>query len=342
MKRKAGFFLLFLVSATLFCGKRALPTSPDRWAPKIAGVVAVDRNHINCVFSEKMARESFRSALQFNITNTVTGETVPVIAVVLGSDDLTAHLTSLEMDTVEYILSCESVTDISGNYIRPLEKTFRGSSAFDTTPPLIVSLEPKIFDIEDFGDSALRVEFSEPIDTSSVSEALFFTGNAQISFSTRFSADLAKMEIFFPPDADTAEHKMRLYPLVLNGFKDIAGNKMPGFMNIRIIRGTSGFARNITLFCPDTLFRGFIAVTGDSPEFLQITEGTGGKNTIPILVGGDYRALAIWTRNDSFFASASARFTADSTLPEMFIELDPDEFMEIDGSVRSIILRLTR
>ncbi len=342
MKRKAGFSLLFLVSAILFCGKRALPTSPDRWSPKIAGVVAIDRNHVDCVFSEKMARESFRSALQFTILNAVTGETVPVIAVVLGSDDMTAHLTSLETDTVEYILFCESVTDISGNFIRPVEKTFRGSSAKDTTPPLIVSLEPKVLDIEIFGDSAVRVEFSEPIDTSAVSEALIFTADAQICFSLIFSADLTKMEIFFPPEEDTAELKMRLYPLVLTGFKDIAGNRMPGFANIWVIRGARGLARNITLFYPDTLFSGYFAVTGDSSGFFEVTEGTGGRSIIPFLEGGNYTALAIWDQDDSLFVSASAPFTADSTLPEMFVELDKDSFLEIDGFILSIVSKITR
>lgn len=342
MKKKKFLLVVSTVIAFQSCGRRALPTSPDRWAPKIAGVTAVDRNHVDCVFSERMSRESFVSASQFRIIDAVTGDTIPVIAAVLGSNDIIAHLTTHETDTVEYILTCESIADASGNYIRPVEKTFIGSSALDTTPPVLVSVEPGLYDLNGSLDSAVVAVFSEPVDASSPENHLYIAGNSELGFLSEFSTDYTQFKITFPPEADTFESRKRLYSVMLAGFSDIAGNKMAGFGNFRVVRGIRGLARNITLYFPDSSFEGFFAVTGDSFELIDFVPASGGRYCVPFLEQGNYRAIAFSAGFDSIKTEGSALFTADSSLPEIFVELNEEDIPMLTYDVKEFILRIVK
>ncbi|MBN1150667.1 hypothetical protein JXA84_05540 [candidate division WOR-3 bacterium] len=320
MKRVYVFILI--LSALQACGRRALPTSPDRWAPKISGVIALDRNHVDCVFSEKMSRETFVRASQFTIFSALTGETVTVIASVLGQDEITVHLTTYAMDTIEYILTCDSATDISGNYIRPVEKTFKGSSAQDTSPPVLVSVFPMVFNLEGGLDSSVVVSFSEPIDTALAIDKIFNGALFEPELDIEFSTDFTQIKITFAQAGDSLSSLKKLYSYVLSGFTDIAGNRMRGIGNFRIARGTKGLSKNIYFSLEDTLFEGYVAVLNDSSDVVDIVSCEKGKCSVPFLERGSYTAVAFSTVSETLSVAGASLFQTDSTAPEFLVELN--------------------
>jgi hypothetical protein len=215
--------LCLLLTLIMGCGKRGLPPSPDRWAPKLAGVRAVDRNHVDLFFSEKMDRTA-AARRQSYVAVDLESETLKVHSSHLLSNGQTIRLTTETQNTIEYSIFVSRVTDAAGNEVRPGSmKSFKGSSERDTTRPQVREIYPADGSVGVPADSALLVSFSETMDTSSVSLA----GGSVIVLPPPADSALRwneEMSEFFLPILALTSHKASLH--LTRGCRDYGGNSL--------------------------------------------------------------------------------------------------------------------
>jgi len=161
--------LLLACLLLLSCGRRGLPPSPDRWAPKLTGARGVDRNHVELVFSEEMDGATIQQRKNYVIVN-ARSDTLKIHSADLRPKKQKASLTTEDQEPISYTVYVSDVTDKAGNGLRPRSnKSFVGSSASDTTRPWVKEIYPRDASTGVAADTALRVVFSETMDTSSAS-----------------------------------------------------------------------------------------------------------------------------------------------------------------------------
>ncbi len=265
-KKSSISFLIILLTITISgCGKKGLPTSPDRWSPKLSGAVAVDRTHVDCFFSEKMLENSFSDNNYFSIISTETGETLKIITVVLSEDLTIAHLTTFKMDTVSYILTIDSVTDMAGNLIKPVSKNFKGTLAHDTTAPVIVNIIPTEGLIKENNDTLVFIKFSEPLDTELIFDNYQILPD--IDLNSWWEHDSSFTEFVLRVDTMNSEIMNNdLYYLAIFGFRDIEGNVMSGLRHTILNKPECNYVKNINIFIPDSVENSYVFIADKEGE----------------------------------------------------------------------------
>ncbi|MEO0091196.1 MAG: Ig-like domain-containing protein [candidate division WOR-3 bacterium] len=146
----------------LACAKKALPPSPDRFAPNLEKIESVNRTKINLVFDEpidvsKLTPRSF-------LIISVTGETLSVRTISSEKKNEVISLFTLPAKPGLHTIY-GSVSDRYGN-IAHINKRFRASSIIDTITPQITAIAPRRGALKLSKNITLELNFSEPMDTT--------------------------------------------------------------------------------------------------------------------------------------------------------------------------------
>jgi hypothetical protein len=215
--------LYLLLFSVVGCGKRGLPPSPDRWAPKLAAARAADRNHVDVIFSEKLDRVTAARRQSYVVTSE-EGDTLQVHSANLMPNGQTVRLTTQTQESVRYSVFVSDITDAAGNELRPgSAESFEGSTERDSDRPQVKSIYPAEGSIGVPADSAVRVFFSETMDTSSVS----LERGSLIVLPPPADSVLAwndEMSSFSVPILALTSQKTSVY--VMRGCTDYGGNSL--------------------------------------------------------------------------------------------------------------------
>ncbi len=154
-------YFLLLTSYFLGCAKKAPPPSPDRWAPKLTKVNAIDNTHIRLYFTERLDENSVKNIANYSIRDWKVPPTIlEVYSSALKNQDI--FLAVAKMEPIEYTIIVKGVKDISLNLMKETQKRFTGSIIPDTTAPVILLKPPAILtNVKQ--DTFFTVKFSEPI-----------------------------------------------------------------------------------------------------------------------------------------------------------------------------------
>ena len=177
------------------CGDDGSPTGGgggggggDTTPPGIASVTAVDERHIEVEFDEDVKKETAERRGNYIIVEQTTpsplngvsspGDTIHVSSVALDSDMRTAILTTENpMNSAPYNCTVSGVEDENGNRIvTGVTSGFTGTTAGDTTPPMLVFRQPAPNETGVGIGQSVIVQFSEGMDRNSVNNAFSWTG----------------------------------------------------------------------------------------------------------------------------------------------------------------------
>ncbi len=172
MKKSRKIFLFWLLFLST-CAKKALPPSPDKFAPGLKEIVSKNRTTIQLLFDEEIREGSF---LLFSLS-----ETLKIKATKIKGDKI--YLTTEPQKKKRYNLY-GAVTDLAGNR-RWFKSHFLGSEIKDT-------IRPEIKEIE-FIKSGLTITFNKPMDTSHLSFFVFPVKRER--FQIRWSAEWERLSL---------------------------------------------------------------------------------------------------------------------------------------------------
>lgn len=215
--QKAKIILLLFLSMN--CAKKAPPPSPDRWAPRLRVVEAINRRHLRVVFSESVDPKSSLEILNYKCFEIATNTPLQILAATMRNPreiDLTTSIQS----GFPYGLTVSGVEDLSGNGMDTERMEFVGSKAADIHPPEIMDIHPADGSVNFQPDSGVIVRFSEVMDTASIFRncGLLPEGNFEIEWDD----DLIEFRLL-PRKLESGE----VYSFYLNdGCKDIEGNRV--------------------------------------------------------------------------------------------------------------------
>ncbi len=191
-----------LILFFLSCGKKAPPPSPDRWAPKVGKVEAIDKFHIKVRFTEKVDKESAENTANYKISG------LNIYRAILQSDGRTVLLsTSIQKDTI-YAIEIFEVKDVAGNKMKEIKMKIKGSTKEDTSKPVLLTKLRKWNKV--IVDSVFHFSFNEKISGYS-----FLVLPSCSSFCEISNCDV---NLFVRPDAGE-------YHQVIFWVKDLSGNK---------------------------------------------------------------------------------------------------------------------
>lgn len=184
-KRCSVLLLVALVGCVLVgCAKKMLPPSPDRFAPNLKEIVTRNRVRLELVFDEDLDPAKL-SVDSFGVTSQ-SGQSLVVRGVAVGRRAGTVDLWTEPQEPVLYRI-LGRVEDRTGN-VRRFSGRFRGSDRPDTIAPRITGITP------DPGSAGrrrpvVRVEFSEPVDTTAEPSFFFVPGKWDSVFGLSWKAD---------------------------------------------------------------------------------------------------------------------------------------------------------
>lgn len=160
-----GISIIYILLFISNCGKKLPPTSPDRWAPKVLNVDAVDEHHLRIYFSERIDTLTPKNLTNFKILNSENSETTNVIYSERDKKGDEVLLTIPELEDRKYSLLIFKIKDIKGNLMERAEKSFKPSKEKDTIPPLLKYTRPSRMRTSAPQDSLILLRFSEPMDS---------------------------------------------------------------------------------------------------------------------------------------------------------------------------------
>ncbi len=180
-RQKCGLLIVALMAMVMLsCAKKMLPPSPDRFPPRLQEVDTRTRSQVALVFDEEIDGAKLRPD-SFRLTGPA-GETLALRGASLGrnSDEvqLWTPIQELKLYEVRGI-----VWDKAGNPAR-FRARFQGSSKRDTIPPRVTRIEPGPGAARQKHEVAVRVTFSEAIDTTSLGMAGETLGTAKETSGT--------------------------------------------------------------------------------------------------------------------------------------------------------------
>jgi hypothetical protein len=151
----------------------------DTTPPGISGVTALDQIHLDVLFSETVQEGGAQQPDNYLVIETTItkgaaaatpGDTIWVSSAVLDNDGKTVHLaTQSPMGDVPYVLGVKGVKDVAGNVIQAgAESAFAGNQDPDTTAPTVAGHIPASGATGVGIGQTVTVQFSEPMDYSSV------------------------------------------------------------------------------------------------------------------------------------------------------------------------------
>jgi len=167
------------------CAKKMMPPSPDKFPPHLQEVVTRTRSQVALVFDEeidgtKLAPDSFR------LTGP-TGETLVLRGASLGRSSDEVQLWTPTQESKLYDVR-GIVWDRAGNPAR-FRARFHGSSKQDTIAPRVVRVDPQPGSARQKRGVAIRVTFSEAIDTSGVLDYMFVPAEYDTQFKRSWTSD---------------------------------------------------------------------------------------------------------------------------------------------------------
>ncbi len=129
----------------------------DTSKPVVKSIKAIDANHINVLFSEDVQ-------LLKNI-EIVTNDSLKIKKNILKlwKDKSELKLLCETLDTLDYALKIESISDLKNNLNTSIFKEFHGVAVTDTIPPKIISTFPKDGAVINSLEPIIKISFSEII-----------------------------------------------------------------------------------------------------------------------------------------------------------------------------------
>lgn len=244
--KQLSVLLAFLLG--IFCAKKMLPPSPDRFPPRIVEVNARTRSQVELVFDEEidpaqLVAESLK----------ITG--LGIRGVSRGRDRMRVLVWTEPQLPQRYGIQ-GVVWDMAGNAGR-FRAGFLGSSRIDTIAPRVVAVTPAPGSASLFRGIRIVVRFSEPVDTTLPFNYMI----VPVEFETLFQRGWEPnwQEIHFVC-RDSIPPGQVLYFLLQPGVPDLEGN-------ISLTPGWTYWSTDST-FAGMTV-RGRSAVTGGTVFFQQ-------------------------------------------------------------------------
>ena len=148
----------------LACAKKMLPPSPDRFPPHLQEVDTRTRSQVALVFDEEIDGAKL-SPDSFHLTGPA-GETLVLRGASMGRNSDEVQLWTPTQEPKLYDVR-GIVWDRAGNPTR-FRARFHGSSKQDTIPPRVTQVAPAPGSARQKRGVAIRVSFSEAIDTTSL------------------------------------------------------------------------------------------------------------------------------------------------------------------------------
>jgi methionine-rich copper-binding protein CopC len=211
------------------------PAPPDLTAPTVTAVnpanglssVAVG-TAVTVTFSEAMNATTITGS---TFTLTPSGGSPVAASISYNAGNNTATLTpssALAYSTTFAVSVTSGAKDLAGNGLVAFSSSFAtGAAPADVTPPSIVSITPANRSNNAGANAAVRIQFSEPIDFSTVSSSSFVV-KEYLTFpevpGTR-TYEAGTNTIVFTPSTSYVDNK-GYNVIVTTGVKDLAGNAL--------------------------------------------------------------------------------------------------------------------
>lgn len=266
IRRWKSSSLTLILIFLLFCAKKMLPPSPDRFSPYLVEAIPRTRVQLELVFNEEI--DSRRLVLDsFNSNNGLV-----LSGISQGRDRSRVILWTREQEWREYNLS-GVVWDGAGNRGQ-FRTRFTGSTRIDTIPPRVVAISPEPGRVNVFRNIRLSVRFSEPVDTTLTLPCLFVPQEYEARFQRSWKANWQEVEFVYK---DSIARGKEVYFILQPGVKDLEGN--------------STTTPAWTYFSPDSVFpgvrvRGRVVGQGKGGMVLFNKEQT--RALAPILTDGSF------------------------------------------------------
>ncbi|NVM00937.1 MAG: Ig-like domain-containing protein [Candidatus Helarchaeota archaeon] len=313
-KEKIENFFLFL-------------SKEDTTAPYVVDIKAPDKNNIVIRFSEQIKRESIKNLSDFIIfTPDKTSSQVRIKGYNMDSREKSVMniFTSDQIEGIKYSLDLSGIEDLFGNRISKRKGliSFIGSGHSDTTAPEILYSSPKDSLNNLPPNTIIEIQFSEPIDTSSVEKGFSLKDTDENLVSGKIIWKDLSYFVFFPlnPFEEEKGYNLSFDSKIIS---DLNGNKITEDFNLYFEIGESlsfgsisGEIRNKNINKNEKI----IAILYDSQSMNEILRkeisGTGkyfinhvkpGKYTIFAFVDSDRNG--VFTSGRSFPFKPSERFT---------------------------------
>lgn len=270
-----------LLTASLFCAKKMLPPSPDRFAPRLVGVEAPSRVRVELQFDEPL--DSRRLAAESMAVRDAAGGELEIRGVSLGRrPEYLSIWTALQQPTVYEVSGV--VRDEVGNARRFRRVAFRGSSRIDTIPPRVVRIQP--------APGATRVRpltvtfrFSEAVDTAGVVGQLIVPAELETLYGRVWEPDWQSVGFVC---RDSVPAGTVQYFLMPSGTPDLEGNRSreaafsyftaDSVLAAVAVKGRAkwggGRLGTGVVFFDDTLTRALAAVLDDGSFACRVQAGT--------------------------------------------------------------------
>ena len=329
--QKYFYLILGLSLLSIFCAKKMLPPSPDRFPPHLIEIEPVNRVKINLTFDEEI-NISKLATQSFTIT-TVNGESLKIKTLGQERSQNIISLFTEPAKPEQYYLS-GSFEDKQGNVTTINNKKFKGSSVTDTFPPKIAETAPKLGTIAKFKNVIIDFNFSEPMDTAS--EVIFITtplDKNKIKWNWRY--DWQNITFGY---SDSFEPKSVVYFILLPTLKDLEGNELDlagyTFFAPESILPSKNIFGNLN-YQAKPFKNGIIVFSNDKTKALAVSDVSG--NFSVRLDTISYKVTAIADTNFDNFVDLYAEIInynpQDTTKPKLNL-LPILEGQEIDKYIR--------
>ena len=234
MRNAVPFLLVLLgLAGVPGCAKKMLPPSPDRFAPRLQAVRTRNRVRLELEFNENIdARSVDKDSILVRDGNGVRLEVRGAVSGRRG-----AWVEIWTMPQQEELYEVEGmVVDLAGNPGR-FKARFRGSDRRDTLPPTLARVMPGP-GTEGHVREIVRVQFSEPMDTSRVPRYLFLPEGLDTSYTRTWEPDWKELGLLpgrgeQALEVDSAEADSTpgraVYFLVVPGGADLEGNPLRSY-----------------------------------------------------------------------------------------------------------------
>ncbi|MEO0085288.1 MAG: Ig-like domain-containing protein [candidate division WOR-3 bacterium] len=298
-----------LLTALLFCAKKMLPPSPDRFAPRLVGVEVPSRVRVELEFDEPL--DASRVAAESIAIRDAAGRELEVRGVSRGRRPERISIWTGLQEPVSYEVT-GVVRDEAGNARRFSRVGFRGSQRADTIPPRVVSIQPQ--------PGATRVRpltvvfrFSEAVDTAGLSRQLIVPASLETLYGRVWEPDWQTVGFVC---RDSVPEGTVQYFVLPSGLPDLEGNRSrePAFtyftadslLDAVAVRGRArwpgGRLGTGVVFFDDTLTRAVAVVLEDGSFACRVRAG---KYAVRAVADTDADGLVDLVSSEQQFATAA-------------------------------------
>ncbi|MGC8797942.1 MAG: Ig-like domain-containing protein [candidate division WOR-3 bacterium] len=212
MKRLVAILIVFFFFSALFCAKKMLPPSPDRFPPRLVEANTRSRVQVELVFDEDLDPARFNPE-----SLTITG--LKVRGISLGRQQNRVVVWTEPQRQDNYLIQ-GVVWDVAGNPGR-FRTGFKGSVRIDTIAPeaRVVTPAPETRGL--YRSVRIIVRFSEPVDTTTGLNYLIVPKAVETLFTRSWDANWQEIK-FLCRDSLAGPD---FYFLLLPGVVDLENNR---------------------------------------------------------------------------------------------------------------------